>query len=324
MVMHSRFHARNIRIATLFILAMSVACWASDSWGWLTGIRMSLHNAVNPGRLALLSISSHPDSTRSEPADGHAAELSELQNALLVNELQRRQLLLDNARLQQQVRDHQRTTNIQTVTSDELVNFVALKARILSHSGLSGQLKSAILDAGKTQGLNESELVVSGQGIVVDKGVDHRLEAGNKVAHGAAIIGRIAKVSRWVSLVQPVTDEEYAGAVQLVRIGDRGASFGARGLLHGTGTEFCEVTGIPYTEAVSVGDEVFAANVQGVDGPRLYYGKVVHAVFSEGGQWDIVVEPAFKPESLQEVAVVKPRLSQRRVAQSATERGTQK
>lgn len=306
-------HRNDVRPAAVLMLCLTAALWTAEQFGWLTGLRMAAHNAANPGRLAVLSISPSPVTPT---ASGQEGEIAELQNALLMNELQRRQLLLENARLQRQLRDEQSTSNLQTVTSPDLVNFVALKAQVLSHAGLPGELKSAIIDAGRTQGLRESDLVISGDGIVVDKGSDHRLEEGDKVAHGAAIIGRIVQLSRWVSLVQPVTDKNYTGAVQLVRLTDQGVTLGALGLLEGSGDQFCRVTGIPYTEAVSVGDEVFASSIQGINAPRLYYGQVVHAVFSEGGQWDIVVKPAFDPRLLNEVAIVKPRLSPRRTQQS--------
>ncbi|MCR9199252.1 MAG: hypothetical protein NXI04_11450 [Planctomycetaceae bacterium] len=303
-------YRHHIRPAAVLMLSLTAACWAADQFGVLTGVRMAVHNAVNPGRLAVLSLA--PPSVQSADNSEAAGEIAELQNALLVNELQRRQLLLDNARLQRELRDERRTASLQTVNSSDLVNFIALKARVLSHSRLPGQLKNAIIDAGRTQGLKESDLVISQDGIIVDKGTDHRLEEGDKVAYGAAIIGRITQLSRWVSLVQPITDSNYTGAVQLVQLSDQGATLGARGLLEGSGKEFCRVTGIPYTEAVSVGDEVFASSVQGINSPRLYYGQVVHAVFSEGGQWDIIVRPAFNPALLDEVAIVKPRLSRQR------------
>jgi len=315
--MHPRQQEPAIRrIATVLLLG-TLDAGIADRYGELTGRRMALHNAVSPGRLALLSVSSAADESPG-PRPSRTADqrqLQQLQDALLMNELQRRQLLLENARLQQQLKDRQQTARLQTVTSPDLINFVALEARILSHSGLTGPLKNAILDVGTAQGVRESELIVSGDGLIVDKGRDHRLMAGDKVAHGAAIIGRISQLSRWVSLVQPVTDSDYSGAVQLVSLSEQGAGFGARGLLQGTDDGFCRVTGIAYTEPVSVGDEVFAASVQGVNGPRLYYGQVVHAAFSAGGQWDIIVKPAFAAEQLNDVAIVKPRLNPQRTEQ---------
>lgn len=174
---------------------------------------------------------------------------------------------------------------------------------------MPGILTEAFIDAGKAQGLQRSQLVVSGAVIVIDKGADYGLSPGQKVAHGTAVIGRISNVSKWVGVVQPVTHEDFSAAVQIVKLKDHGAAFGAKGLLEGTGDSLCKITGVPYTEAVSVGDEVFSADLQGVNGPRLYYGKVVHAEFSAGGEWDIHVAPAFHAETLDEVAVVQQRLN---------------
>ena len=295
------------------MLLLTMAAWGAERSGSLTSLRMSLHNAMSPGRLAVLAIA--PIEIHRQPAKAGQGsdEVGSLQNALLQNELQRRQLLIDNARLNNELRDLRRLTEIRSVSGASLVDFVALKATVLSHSGLPGILTEAFIDAGKTQGLQRSQLVVSGFGIVIDKGADYGLSPGQKVTHGTAVIGRISNVSKWVGVVQPVTHEAFSAAVQIVKLKDHGASFGAKGLLEGTGDRLCKITGVPYTEAVSVGDEVFSGNLQGVNGPRLYYGKVVHAEFSAGGEWDIHVAPAFHAETLDEVAVVQQRLNVDRI-----------
>lgn len=291
---------------------LTVLIWGAERAGSLTSVRMNLHNAMSLGRLAVLAIApSKPTLDSIEPRLGDS-DVSALQNELLQNELQRRQLMIDNARLHNELRDLRRLAAIQSVSGDSLVNFVALRATVLSQTGLPGILQEAFIDAGKSQGLQKSQLVVSDNGIVIDKGTDYGLSPGQKVAHGTAVIGRISDVSKWVGVVQPVTHTDFSSAVQLVKMKDYGASFGAKGILEGTGSQLCRVKGIPYTESVSVGDEVFSADVQGVNGPRLYYGSVVHAEFSAGGEWDIHVAPAFKAETLHEVAIVQQRLNSER------------
>ena len=118
--------------------------------------------------------------------------------------------------------------------------------------------------------------------------------------------------------MQPITDPEFSAAVQLVRRSatessdfprSGHATFGAKGLLEGTGDDCCRLSGIPYTEAVSVGDEVVSADINGVHGPRLYFGRVVTAEFSDGGQWNIEVEPAFAARNVDHVAVVQQRIN---------------
>ena len=115
-----------------------------------------------------------------------------------------------------------------------------------------------------------------------------------------------------MALVQPITHEEFSSAIQIIKPEPQGASFGAKGLLEGTGETFCKITGVPYTEAVAVGDEVFSADLDGVNGPRLYYGRVTKADFSAGGQWNIEVQPAFNANELTEVTVVQQRLNPQR------------
>lgn len=323
--MYQSHSNRNIWLSAASVLVVASVVFVADSQDKLTSVRMSLHNALSPGRLALMSVAAPADATEMDSANSESAttpEVAELQDSLLQNELQRRQLLIENARLNNEVRQMRKQGAIRRVAGRDLVNFIGLKAKVLSRRGLPNDLKEALIDAGKDQGLRRSELVVSGDGFVVDKGADHGLTVGQQVADGAAVVGRISKLSQWVGLVQPITDAEFSGAVQIVKMQNQGAAFGAEGLLEGTGDALCRVTGIPYTEAVTVGDFVFSANVQGVNGPRLFYGQVVHAEFSAGGQWDIRVEPAFESEQMDEVVVVKQRLDSQRTTSSKPVRST--
>ena len=303
--------ARRTWFCTSTMLVLAVAVWIADHAGCLTSVRMALHNGLSPGRLAVMALSS-PAGEKPTSPNFSDDEVAELQNALLQNELQRRQLLIENARLHNELRSTRRLASIQSVTGHDLVDFVAVKANVLSHTGLSGTLIEAFIDAGKAHGIQHSQLVVDGTGLLLDKGTDHGLAPGQKVAHGTAVVGRIDQASQWVGLVQPVTHADFSAAVQIVKLAPQGASFGAKGLLEGTGDNDCLVTGIPYTEAVAVGDEVFSADIDGVNGPRLYYGRVVRADFSSGGQWNIRVEPAFRAEDLNHVAVVQQRLNPHR------------
>jgi len=314
--MSSDTSQRNLWLGTSFMLVLLFAVWLGDQANLLTSTRLMLHNLLSPGRLMVAALSS-PQGDPSKPTSSLTdSEVADLQNALLQNELQRRQLLIQNARLHNELRSAKQLATVATVTGHDLVDFVAVQARVLSRGGLPDTLTAAFIDAGKAQGLQRSQLVVNGSGLLLDKGQDHGVAAGQKVAHGTAVVGRITQASRWVGLVQPVTDKEFSAAVQIVKMAPEGASFGAKGLLEGTGNGDCRVAGIPYTAAVAVGDEVFSADLDGVHGPRLYYGTVTHADFSAGGQWDIRVAPAFQPADLTEVAVVMQRLNAQRVTSS--------
>ncbi len=311
------------------MLVLTIIVCVADRLGSLTSVRMTLHEVLSPGRLVLASLTS-PFASSTPPAvptsnltDG---EVAELQNALLQNELQRRQLLIENARLHNEVRSMKRLEPVDSVTSQQLIEFVGLRANVLSRNGLPNALTEAFVDVGRSQGLQRSQLVVDGEGLLLDHGSDSGIAAGQKVAHGTAVVGRITEVSKWVGLVQPITHKEFSAAVQIVKLATQGAAYGAKGLIEGTGNGNCLISGIPYTEAVAVGDEVFSADIDGVHGPRLYYGKVVKADFSAGGQWDILVEPAFRTEELTEVMVVQQRLNATRTSarendQSSVSRG---
>ena len=122
------------------------------------------------------------------------------------------------------------------------------------------------------------------------------------------MVGRIEKAARWVSLVQPVTAIGFKAQVMLLRKTADGLHFGATGMLEGTGEAECVLTGIPHTDAVAVGDDVVSADVNGVRGPQLYFGRVTKAEFLAGGQWDVRVRPAASLEELESVGVLRLKL----------------
>jgi cell shape-determining protein MreC len=162
-----------------------------------------------------------------------------------------------------------------------------------------------LLDAGRAQGVTRAELVVDGSGPVLDAGTTSGVAIGDRVLSGAIVIGRVERTARWVSAVQPVTADGFRAQATLLRVGPGGRHFGATGILEGTGEAQGRLTGIPHTEAVAVGDDVVTADVSGVRGPRLYFGKVVKADFLAGGQWDIRIQPAADADSLDEVAILR-------------------
>jgi cell shape-determining protein MreC len=298
----------HIWSCTLAVVLTSVLCFFARQNHWLTNARFVLHQAMVPARAVLLSIAPGVATEANVAAD--ASELETLQDQLLENEIQRRQLLIRNARLRHELSaTQQQLESATTVAAPDLIQFVGLEAQVLSHDGMNKTLRDLIIDRGAESGLRPAQLVLHGSGIVLDKGSNFRLETGLKVASGQAVAGRITKVSRWVSLVQPVTDPEFSAAVQLVKSSAAGESLGARGLLQGAGEEGCVVTGIPYTASVAVGDEVFSADVDGINGPRLYFGTVTKAEFTDGGQWNVAVTPAIGKHFPDRLTVLKPKLN---------------
>jgi cell shape-determining protein MreC len=229
-------------------------------------------------------------------------------------ELLLRQLLIENARLRRDLtRERQRSEPLlpgvessELATRPPLLDLRVIPARVLTRQEeFPDVLRELAIDAGKAQGLNRSELVVQGAGRVIDAGREQRVQAGDRVLDGLTVVGRIERSARWISLVQPVTAEGFRARVQLLRISDGERYPGATGLLEGTGTSECRLTGLGPTDAVAVGDEVLAAGVEGLSGPPLYFGRVVKADFLAGGKWDVVVVPAVRLDDLESVQVLR-------------------
>src|SRR5207344_757066 len=62
--------------------------------------------------------------------------------------------------------------------------------------------------------------------VVVDKGFQHGVKAGQAVVDEAGVVGQVTRVFAWVSEVTLVTDKEQAVPIQSVRSGLRGVTFG--------------------------------------------------------------------------------------------------
>ena len=94
-------------------------------------------------------------------------------------------------------------------------------------------------------------------------------------------------------------------------------------MLQGTGESECILSGIPHTEVVAVGDEVVSADVNGVRGPQLYFGRVTRAEFLAGGQWDVRVQPGASLDDLDTVGILRLNLAKKNiVATGGSQRGT--
>jgi len=62
--------------------------------------------------------------------------------------------------------------------------------------------------------------------VVLDKGFQHGVRAGQAVVDEAGVVGQVTRVFPWVSEVTLVTDREQAIPIQAVRSGLRGVTFG--------------------------------------------------------------------------------------------------
>lgn len=272
----------------------------------LTSLQMTLHNVITPGRLFAAAIS-NPHTADAEPTLTQT-DLTELQNQLLTNELQRRQLLIKNAQLKQQLLQASRLPSQSEHLERSLLQFDTVPAQIVSQKGTPEVLKAALIDAGESAGLRPSQLVISNSNPLLDKGLDMQIAPGQPVVTGSVIVGRIQKTAAWVSSLQLVTDEDFSAAVEIIRDSEFTSEFPTIGLLRGSGQRHCRIDSVPYTAAVSVGDDVFSADLNGLNGPRLYFGKVTKAEFSAGGEWNIEVTPAINGRQIRDVSVVRSQL----------------
>lgn len=294
-------------LAAVAMFMLSLLVTAADRTGMLSVVRSVLHDALSPGRLALLAITPQSDDA-GKLVDAAGPVKTNSTNGLNVHQLQTlRQLMIENARLRRDLKRSREATPVAEFIDPaaSLTDYAMIPAQVISSSGLPGVLRELIISAGKSAGITRSELVVDGSGAVVDVGSDAGVAAGDRVLSGSSVIGRIEKTGRWVSMVQPVTSVDFRAQVQLLRASDDGLHFGAIGMLEGTGTSECRLTGISYTDAVTVGDTVVSADINGVRGPRLFFGTVASAEFLAGGQWDVRIQPGFTLSELDRVAIVR-------------------
>ncbi|MCA9081804.1 MAG: rod shape-determining protein MreC [Planctomycetaceae bacterium] len=273
----------------------------------LSEFRSVLHDALSPGRLTLLALS-HPHgdaATIEKPAPSDRTGVAEGLDARQLQTL--RQLMIENARLRRDLKHSRQATAMAQLVdpASSLTSFETTPAKVISSSGLPGLLRELVISAGKSAGITRSELVVDGGGAIIDVGTDAGVAAGDRVLSGACVIGRVEKTGRWVSMVQPVTAAEFRAQVQLLRASDDGMHFGAVGMLEGTGTSECRLTGISYTDSVTVGDTVVSADINGARGPRLFFGTVTSAEFLAGGQWDVRIQPGLTLAELDQVRIVR-------------------
>ncbi|MEX1096161.1 MAG: rod shape-determining protein MreC [Planctomycetales bacterium] len=180
-----------------------------------------------------------------------------------------------------------------------------------------------LLDRGAADGVSESSLVLESEGPLVDQGTDAGLAAGQPVLAGRAVLGRIARVGRWTSALQLVTDPQYRGLARIVRRGERGVAFGPQGILEGDGSQLCRLRFVDTTAAVAVGDEVYTDDLEGLLPAPAYYGRIVEAESKPGAaHWEIRIEPAGPALDPREVSILRRIANPARFAQSRPSRET--
>ncbi len=154
-----------------------------------------------------------------------------------------------------------------------------------------------LIALGEREGLAGDELVLDGEGLLLDQGSVSGLSTDQLVSFGKSLYGRTVQVGKWTTLVQPVTDPEFRTAVQLIRSSDYGTVMGARGILKGTGDR-CEMIEVVGTEPVAVGDLVYTDTLVSPTSVPIYCGRVTKATIAANAiHWTIDVAPANPAES---------------------------
>jgi len=99
--------------------------------------------------------------------------------------------------------------------------------------------------------------------VVVDKGFQHGVRAGQAVVDEAGVVGQVTRVFPWVSEVTLVTDREQAIPIQAVRSGLRGVTFG----IGYDGT--LELRFMPVNADIQNGDLLVTSGIDGTYPPGL-------------------------------------------------------
>lgn len=222
-----------------------------------------------------------------------------------------RQLEIESAQL------HRKMDELKTVgpspyparSGKPLVDVELLEAAVLDRENESLWRNDRLINRGTDAGLAESDLVLEGNGPIIDQGEEENLQAGHPVYAGRSVVGRLAHVGKFISTIQKVTDENYRGFAQLIRRTESGFVFGAEGVLEGQGEDLCRLRYVPATLPVEVGDEVYTGDHDGSQPYPMYYGKVVRAELNPGEQeWTIWVEPAITKLNTPKVTVLRTQL----------------
>lgn len=312
-------NTQRLWLAFAGVLVITIVTVAADRMQLLSGVRIVLHDGLSPGRLLVAAVS--PPAGSQEPPATDGQRLAPLQAQLREVEQERRQLLIENA----QLRNRLRRLDVSSGYSERsvpLTGFELVSAQVLSHCGMPAGLRQAMVDAGRAHGLTRSELVLDADGVLLDIGSQDGVEAGHSVLAGAVVLGRVVRAGHWVSQLLPVTDPAFTARIRLVRPTGHSGRTTVEGMLEGTG-DACRIVGVTDTASVAVGDEVFSADINGIAGPRVYYGTVTAATFESAGEWAITVRPAGQLADVDQVAIVVPHLDSQRVATDSSDSGGQ-
>lgn len=268
---------------------------------WAGKVRSIVHDGLAPGQCVVVasvpqvtqaaspavnSVAAETDSSWQRQAHYWQAEAARLRAEL--DELQRVPTWPTAAIIPSQVQPRLRT------------------ARVIGWERSGGhEAPAPVIRAGTANHIAVSDLVLSPGEPLLDQGQTQGISPDDLVLAGRSVIGRIARTSGWTSTIQLITDPEFRGQVQIVRLQDGEAVLGAEGILSGAEGASCRLLHIGTTEPVAEGDLVFTS-LRGVPlSPPLFYGTITKAELKSGEpDWSIEVTPARQPPPPHEVLVL--------------------
>ncbi len=260
-------------------------------------IRSRVVDVARPGQQAVLDTAQRLAAWRSwaQTPRTDDRERRELDAA----RLEIRRLRLANSRLTQETTD----TPSEDPQHPPLVTTDLVTVRVLGQETIQAWQAGRILDRGR--GLSAESLVVEPGHTTLDVGRNRGLARGQPAYAGRRVAGRISRVGRWTSTLQPLTDTRFRGLARLARPGRDQPVFSTRGMLEGTGDGFCRLTLVPATAAVAIGDVVYTDGRDQPDAWPMVYGTVVQAELSDGApHWDIRIRPAIDLGELKQLDVL--------------------
>ncbi len=137
--------------------------------------------------------------------------------------------------------------------------------------------------------------------VIVDKGQQDKIVAGQPVVDDAGVIGQVTRVFPFVSEITLITDKDQAVPVQIVRNGLRSVVFGL-------GNGQLELRYMPANADVQNGDLLVTSGLDGIFLPGLPVAKVVHIERDTSYSFArIYCEPVAGVENFGDVMVLDPR-----------------
>ena len=282
---------------------------------WKSPVRTTVRDVASPGQQLLSSLLSRGRRlVRDLPRLSHdAARIAELEDELDAARHDRRRAVLSAARLREQL-DRINSSRPRPPPGAPLLIPHLVAARVLGRETAEACRAGRLLDRGTADGIPREALVLDPARPTLDLGRDAAVTPGQPVFAGSSVVGRIVRVGRWTSTVQPLTDPEFRGLAQLVRHAGGRPVFAATGMLEGTRGGVCRLTLVRSTEAVRIGDEVVTGGRDSSFPWPLVYGTVISARLApRAPYWEILVKPAVGDEPLEIVEVFTRALNPERV-----------